>query len=256
MLRLVSALLAVIAWTLTPVLAGTCYGLENCTACKSCRYCRNCNSGGELCGVWHATHGQQGSSNGTPGQSAADTQRRDAAANGYAANSVPATPANSYAANSISATPPNGYAVNTVPPIAPPSTVRSKAKFTEYRTSVSREDPFVANVRRRIAASWSSFPTCDLTARIYFEIDPSGDLVNLKVLSASGDPEGIGQAVNAIKSATPFGTPRQTERFAINFKDGQMDYSPEVQRFQTTSVQLLPPSKVESIVPSTSIENR
>lgn len=234
MLRLVSAFFAVIAWTSTPALAGTCYGLQNCTACKSCRYCRNCNNGGELCGVWHATRGQLDSSNGTPGQSAADTQRQ--AANGYAANSRKATP-------------PNGYLVNTMPPTAPSSTVRSKAKFTEYRTSVSREDPFVANVRRRIAASWSSFPTCDLTARIYFEIDPSGDLVNLKVLSASGDPEGIGQAVNAIKSATPFGTPRQTERFAINFKDGQMDYSPAVQRFQTTSVQLLPPSKVESIVP-------
>lgn len=112
----------------------------------------------------------------------------------------------------------------------------------EYRNKPkgTKEDPFVANVRRRIAASWSTYPVCDLTARIYFEIDQSGNLVNLKVLSASGDPEGIGQAVEAIKCATPFGTPSQTERFVINFKDGQMDYSPQVQRFQTTSIQLVP----------------
>jgi len=89
-----------------------------------------------------------------------------------------------------------------------------------------------------------------LTARIYFEIDQSGDLVNLKVLNASGDPEGIGQAVDAIKCATPFGTPGRTERFAINFKDGQMDYSPELQRFQTTSVQMVSPKSEETIVPS------
>jgi hypothetical protein len=138
------------------------------------------------------------------------------------------------------------------PPIklAPPLPVRSNPSITEYknRPKVSKEDPFVANVRRRIAASWGTYPTCDLTARIYFEIDQAGDLVNLKVLSASGDPEGIGQAVNAIKCATPFGRPAQTERFVINFKDGQMDSSPELQRFQTTSIQLVPKSK-ENVAP-------
>lgn len=40
-----------------PVLAGTCYGLDPCSACRNCNYCRHCNSGGNPCGVLKSLRG-------------------------------------------------------------------------------------------------------------------------------------------------------------------------------------------------------
>lgn len=234
MLRYLLTLAVIFVWSDVPALAGTCYGRADCSACKNCRYCKNCNSGGTPCGVWQITHGQQQSSIQAARYPGVATSSRIAPIN--RGTLVPA--------------------IDAMPPVAPPISMKASPSITEYRSKpkASKEDPFVANVRRRIAASWGTYPACDLTARIYFEIDQSGDLINLKVLSASGDPEGIGQAVDAIKCATPFGTPSQTERFVINFKDGQMDYSPEMQRFQTTSIQLVPKA-AETVVPTRNAAN-
>ncbi|MBX3150418.1 hypothetical protein KF728_09740 [Candidatus Obscuribacterales bacterium] len=109
------------------------------------------------------------------------------------------------------------------PSASPPFASSSPPTSSTSNLSSTGSNDFVTSVKQRIQQTFSSYPESDVTAKIYFEVGPSGTASNIKILSASGDSDGVRRAVEAIGNSGPFGNPTSTERFVVSFKNGSID---------------------------------